>query len=291
MEEEPRKGIFDILPVEIVALITEFFDGVTLARWSAVSSKAKALSEFESLWAALINKEKWSGKSTRESSKSFYLRVCKKQWADSQKLKMKKDQVIANLREAPLFKAGFLSRLAQRVGLFTVGKRHYKVVFCGLDAAGKTTFVYKLKMDPKTTIPSIGLNIETAALSNWDFTVWDVGGPDKIRPLWKHYWKDAVALVWIVDSNDRERIEESKTELMKTLYDECFGSPYLLLYANKQDLPNAYSVHEVCERMDLYTLPKEITWHAQSCCATSGDGLIEGLDWLGKTLAQHESIL
>merc|ERR1719508_34174 len=80
----------------------------------------------------------------------------------------------------------------------------------GLDAAGKTTILYKLKLgEIVTTIPTIGFNVETVEYKNISFTVWDVGGQDKIRPLWRHYFQNTQGLIFVVDSNDRERIGES----------------------------------------------------------------------------------
>ena len=59
----------------------------------------------------------------------------------------------------------------------------------GLDAAGKTTILYKLKLgETTTTIPTIGFNVETVTYRNINFTVWDVGGQQVIRPLWHHYY-------------------------------------------------------------------------------------------------------
>uniref|UniRef100_F1LGW5 ADP-ribosylation factor 1-like 2 n=1 Tax=Ascaris suum TaxID=6253 RepID=F1LGW5_ASCSU len=88
----------------------------------------------------------------------------------------------------------------------------------GLDAAGKTTILYKLKLgEIVTTIPTIGFNVETVEYKNISFTVWDVGGQDKIRPLWRHYFQNTQGLIFVVDSNDRERVEESREELHKML--------------------------------------------------------------------------
>ena len=71
----------------------------------------------------------------------------------------------------------------------------------GLDAAGKTTALYKLKMNEMvTTIPTIGFNVETLQHKNLEMTVWDVGGQDKIRQLWKHYYENTDALIFLVDS-------------------------------------------------------------------------------------------
>lgn len=87
-------------------------------------------------------------------------------------------------------------------------------VLVGLDAAGKTTILYKLKLgEIVTTIPTIGFNVETVEYKNICFTVWDVGGQDKIRPLWRHYFQNTQGLIFVVDSNDRERIMEAEKEL------------------------------------------------------------------------------
>lgn len=90
------------------------------------------------------------------------------------------------------------------------------MVLCtvGLDAAGKTTILYKLKLgEIVTTIPTIGFNVETVEYKNICFTVWDVGGQDKIRPLWRHYFQNTQGLIFVVDSNDRDRINEAEKEL------------------------------------------------------------------------------
>ncbi|VDM15217.1 unnamed protein product [Wuchereria bancrofti] len=105
-------------------------------------------------------------------------------------------------------------------GLFgrLFGKKQVRILMVGLDAAGKTTILYKLKLgEIVTTIPTIGFNVETVEYKNISFTVWDVGGQDKIRPLWRHYFQNTQGLIFVVDSNDRERIEESRAELHKML--------------------------------------------------------------------------
>uniref|UniRef100_A0A8C2FKZ7 Zgc:77650 n=1 Tax=Cyprinus carpio TaxID=7962 RepID=A0A8C2FKZ7_CYPCA len=96
------------------------------------------------------------------------------------------------------------------------GKKQMRILMVGLDAAGKTTILYKLKLgEIVTTIPTIGFNVETVEYKNICFTVWDVGGQDKIRPLWRHYFQNTQGLIFVVDSNDRERVAESAEELSK----------------------------------------------------------------------------
>jgi len=95
-------------------------------------------------------------------------------------------------------------------------KKQMRILMVGLDAAGKTTILYKLKLgEIVTTIPTIGFNVETVEYKNISFTVWDVGGQDKIRPLWRHYYQNTQGLIFVVDSSDRERIQESHDELHK----------------------------------------------------------------------------
>merc|ERR1712053_31927 len=164
------------------------------------------------------------------------------------------------------------------------GKKEMRILMVGLDAAGKTTILYKLKLgEIVTTIPTIGFNVETVEYKNISFTVWDVGGQDKIRPLWRHYFQNTDGLIFVVDSNDRERIAEARDELNRMLAEDELRDAVVLVFANKQDLPNAMSVNEVTEKLGLNQL-RNRQWYIQSTCATTGDGLYEGLDWLSNTL-------
>ena len=142
----------------------------------------------------------------------------------------------------------------------------------GLDAAGKTTILYKLKLgEIVTTIPTIGFNVETVEYKNISFTVWDVGGQDKIRPLWRHYFQNTQGLIFVVDSNDRDRVSEARDELHRMLNEDELRDAVLLVFANKQDLHSSRQRH----------------WFIQSTCATSGEGLYEGLDWLSTNISQR----
>ena len=118
-----------------------------------------------------------------------------------------------------------------------------RILLLGLDAAGKTTILYKIKLDENvTTIPTIGFNVETVQYKKVNFTMWDVGGQDRIRPLWRHYYQNADAVIYAIDSNDRERIGEAKDELFKMMSDDHLRNATLLVLANKQDLPDRKSV-------------------------------------------------
>merc|ERR1712196_614029 len=135
------------------------------------------------------------------------------------------------------------------------GKKDCRILMVGLDAAGKTTILYKLKLgEVVTTIPTIGFNVETVEYKNINFTVWDVGGQDKIRPLWRHYYQNTHGLIFVVDSNDRDRVLEARDELTKMLGEEEMRDAILLVFANKQDLPNAMTPAEITDKLQLNTL-------------------------------------
>lgn len=166
------------------------------------------------------------------------------------------------------------------------GKKQMRILMVGLDAAGKTTILYKLKLgEIVTTIPTIGFNVETVEYRNICFTVWDVGGQDKIRPLWRHYFQNTQGLIYVVDSNDRERIGEAERELANMLKEDELRDAVLLVFANKQDLPNAMTAAELTDKLGLNSL-RGRHWYIQSTCATQGHGLYEGLDWLSNELAK-----
>lgn len=83
---------------------------------------------------------------------------------------------------------GQLSKMMGKI----FGSKEMRLLMLGLDAAGKTTILYKLKLGQDvTTIPTVGFNVETVTYKNVKFNVWDVGGQDKIRPLWRHYFSGA----------------------------------------------------------------------------------------------------
>merc|ERR1712153_166123 len=106
---------------------------------------------------------------------------------------------------------------------------------------------------------------ETVEYKNISFTVWDVGGQDKIRPLWRHYYQNTQGLIFVVDSNDRDRAEDAEDEMKDAA---------VLVFANKQDLPNAMPAAEVTEKLGLQALQNR-QWFIQSACASTGDGLYE----------------
>ena len=115
------------------------------------------------------------------------------------------------------------------------------------------------------------------------FTVWDVGGQEKLRPLWRFYFTSTDALIFVVDSQDRERSARAAQEFRAIVEDPLMRSAAVLVFANKQDMPGCMSPTEVCQALGLTEL-RGRRWQVQGSVATKGDGLYEGLDWLASTL-------
>ncbi|XP_065096891.1 ADP-ribosylation factor 4-like [Paramisgurnus dabryanus] len=178
-----------------------------------------------------------------------------------------------------IFISTVLSRLSK--------KKHMRLLMVGLDAAGKTTILYKLKLgEVVSTVPTIGFNVDTVEYKNISFTVWDVGGQTKIRSLWRHYYQNTEGLIFVVDSSDHERIQEAAEELMMMLHEDEMRDVVVLVLANKQDLPKALPVHQLTDRLGLHSLNNK-QWFVQPTCAVQGSGLYEGLDWLSDQLSKR----
>ena len=167
------------------------------------------------------------------------------------------------------------------------GKKEMRILMLGLDAAGKTTILYKLKLgEVVSSVPTIGFNVETVEYKNIKFTAWDVGGADKIRCLWKKCTHNTQGLIFVVDISDKERVDIAREEMQKMLEEEELKDSILLVLANKQDI-GVMSVPEITERLGLHSLKGRV-WFIQGTCALNGDGLYDGLDWLTKTVSNKK---
>jgi ADP-ribosylation factor 1/2 len=130
-----------------------------------------------------------------------------------------------------------------------------------------------------------GFNVEKVQYKNVVFTVWDVGGQEKLRPLWRHYFNNTDALIYVVDCCDRERVTKAASEFKHIIEDPLMRHSVILVFANKQDLPKALAPAEIVQALGLQQL-KNRKWHVQGAIATRGEGLYEGLDWLSVTLKE-----
>ncbi|KAL3873467.1 hypothetical protein ACJMK2_036580 [Sinanodonta woodiana] len=181
----------------------------------------------------------------------------------------------------------YLSKLFEIFSSF--GETPARIAMLGLDAAGKTTVLYKIKLNEVvSTIPTIGFNVETVSpIKGLTFTVWDVGGQKKIRNLWRHYYQNCDGLIYVVDSCDRERMDEAREELFDICEsDEMTGVPIVVI-ANKQDLPGALRASDIVQKLELNKLCNR-KWYIQAACATTGEGIFESMDNLARLVKEFK---
>ncbi|XP_037132150.1 ADP-ribosylation factor-like protein 14 [Syngnathus acus] len=161
-----------------------------------------------------------------------------------------------------------------------------RVLLLGLDNAGKSTLLYKMKHNRLVgTVPTIGFNVEMFDVKrkkkNFALTVWDVGGQTEMRRHWRTFHQDTVAVVFVVDAADRGRAAEAKRELESTLTSEQLRGRPLAVLANKQDVDGAMTVTEIIDNFNLRKTCGNRDWFAQPCSASTGFGLEEALKRIG----------
>ncbi|KAM6089209.1 ADP-ribosylation factor-like protein 5B isoform 2-T2 [Chlamydotis macqueenii] len=132
------------------------------------------------------------------------------------------------------------------------GNQEHKVIIVGLDNAGKTTILYQFLMNEVVhTSPTIGSNVEEIVVKNTHFLMWDIGGQESLRSSWNTYY--------------------SNTEDLR--------KAAVLIFANKQDMKGCMTAAEISTYLTLSSI-KDHPWHIQSCCALTGEGLCQGLEWM-----------
>mmetsp|Transcript_15271 Transcript_15271/g.32979 ORF Transcript_15271/g.32979 Transcript_15271/m.32979 type:complete len:547 (-) Transcript_15271:480-2120(-) len=176
-----------------------------------------------------------------------------------------------------------ITRLLQQL----FGRSEHRIIILGFDSPGRTTALYKLKLgDVGTTIPTIGFNVETLSIGSSDITMWDVGGRSKMRALWRHYYDNTQAVIFMVRSDKTsfyQGLEEYKEELSKILGEEVLRDAVLMVWANFRDRPDALPLEEITEKLELEKL-RHRTWKIFGTVATSGEGLQESMEWLTAAL-------
>lgn len=144
----------------------------------------------------------------------------------------------------------FLS--VKNMGLLTLLRKLKKdetearILVLGLDNAGKTTILKKLsEEDASHIMPTQGFNVKSLQVDGFKLNMWDIGGQKSIRPYWRNYYEQTDALIYVIDSADRRRLEETGVELTQLLEEEKMTGAPVMIFANKQDLLNAQAADEV----------------------------------------------
>ncbi|XP_014242379.1 ADP-ribosylation factor-like protein 3 isoform X1 [Cimex lectularius] len=187
--------------------------------------------------------------------------------------------------KSPLEMQGLLSILRR---LKSSPERELRLLLLGLDNAGKTTLLKKLASeDINHVTPTQGFNIKTVQSDGFKLNVWDIGGQKKIRPYWKNYFENTDVLIYVVDSADRKRLDETSFELGELLMEEKLMDVPVLVFANKQDLMHSLTAADVAQALNLQTI-KDRPWQIQACSAALGEGVKEGMEWIAQNVGKKK---
>jgi len=179
-------------------------------------------------------------------------------------------------------------------------KEEYCVVILGLDNAGKSTYLEAVKdamtkdykrLDPSRITPTVGLNTGQVEVTGASIQFWDLGGQTELQTLWDKYYAESHGIIYVIDSHDRERIEESKEAFDQMVRNELLQGVPLLVLANKQDLPDCMGVREV---KPIFNQSAHLIG-SRDCMvmpvsALTGEGIVEGLMWMIDCLKRNSDI-
>lgn len=166
-------------------------------------------------------------------------------------------------------------------------KVEYNVLVLGVDSAGKTTFVEKVKEQfsgarappPEKILPTVGLNIGRVETQKCKIVFWDLGGQKGLRSIWDKYFEEAHSVVYVVDSSDPSRLEENRSALRGIIGSKDLEAAPVLVVANKQDRPDALEPEAVLGALDLGGRPR-LEHKVQPMSALRGEGVTAGVSWL-----------
>lgn len=158
-------------------------------------------------------------------------------------------------------------------------RKEAKMLIMGLSGVGKTTLLYRISQGGviKTT-PTVGFNVETFTHQNVRFHAFDLAGSEKMRSVFSQLYEGTSAIIYVVDSSDPLSFHQTHEDLKHRLNEPAFRSLPVLFFANKQDKPNCVKVSDLSALLGLNDI--ENIWHMEGVSAMTGNGLMEGLNWL-----------
>lgn len=179
-------------------------------------------------------------------------------------------------------------------------KDEYFVLILGLDNAGKTTYLEQTKtkfskdykaMNPAKITTTVGLNIGQVDVDGVRLNFWDLGGQEELQSLWDKYYAESHAIIYVVDSSDGDRIEESKQAFDLMICNDTLHGVPLLLLANKQDLEGCLSLSTIKTAFqDTGHILTSRDCKAMAVSALTGDGVDEGIKWLVRCIKRNSNV-
>jgi len=168
------------------------------------------------------------------------------------------------------------------------GSQHSRILVLGIDGAGKTSFLNRVQ-NPKKDVavePTESYETHDVKLSGVKFNVWDVSGKPSVRSLWSSYYKQGGidAIIWVLDSADTNRIEETKKTLHAQMRDPELQGKMLFVICNKQDVTGAMSTDDIEKEFKLKQFDGKRAWYIVGCSSKTGDGVKDAMKVLAKEI-------
>ncbi|ORX62002.1 P-loop containing nucleoside triphosphate hydrolase protein [Hesseltinella vesiculosa] len=180
---------------------------------------------------------------------------------------------------------------------YVTQKEEYNILIIGLDNAGKTTLLEKIKstyMDtpglPADRIaPTVGLNIGRIEIQSSKLKFWDLGGQHDLQTIWERYYSECHAILFVVDSTDKRRLEECKDTFETMVTNDLVEGVPILMLANKQDINDALRVEDIKEVFNKIAVKLGARdSRVLPISALEGNGVHEAIDWLIKRLQRNK---
>ena len=168
-------------------------------------------------------------------------------------------------------------------------QQEMRLVIVGLDAAGKTTIMFKMQLDEYVKVaPTVGFNTEDVKIKNVNIKVFDLSGQVKMRKVWSYYYSNIEGIIFVVDASHTERIHEAREELHNLLSNQEALNLPLLIFGNKQDLPEALRMDQLCEQLGIEEILKKTHQIAvMESSAVQDIGLAEGFEWIADRMVEN----
>ncbi len=174
------------------------------------------------------------------------------------------------------------------LNLFKKKAKPVTVTICGLDKAGKTAIInYLIHGEFKETTPTMGVNREVINFPKLQINIFDMGGQADFRPIWQEINEKTDALIYVIDSVDHMRFDETKAIFNDILDNQIGGKIPVLILLNKKDLPDRITQVDLVKNFGLIETEYEIEWAVFETSAKTGAGIIEAFSWFKEKMEER----
>ena len=159
-----------------------------------------------------------------------------------------------------------------------------KVLFIGLDGAGKTSIITKLQDfkngEIKEIYPTPFINCSSVNFNNKIINCVEVSGLKRYRKVWKNFYNEVDGIIFVIDGTDVGRMRIIK-DLIHDLDNNLDDMIPVVFMVNKQDIiEKSLTVEQVKNYIELDRMATDFNWHIVKSISFSGEGINEALEYI-----------